>query len=524
MAQPRTFPGAIGPVVRRFFPLVVALALLTTLGRAATPVIPADVLLEHIKVLSSDEMKGRSNGDPELERAADYIAQEFKAAGLRPGVKERDWFQPFELVAGLSVGAGNALVVQARGSRPVHLVLGTSYYPLSATPNDSPSVPSMALDDMPLVFAGYGIAARALNYDDYAGLDVSGKAVLIFSHEPQETRRDSRLNGSQPIRETTLYAKAAAARARGAKALLVVSDPAHQTDPVNYGLFNLDADPEDHSIPVLRIRRAEMEPLLEAWGLDRVAAEIDGDLKPRSRALNGVTIDYTEHFTRNRRPVRNVVGFLPGSDPSKAKQAVVIGAHYDHVGLGGRFAADPGHTGQIHNGADDNASGTASIIEIARAAAADRFRFPRSLVFVAFAGEERGLLGSAHYASEPTIPMTDTVMMLNLDMVGRSHGKVDVSGLEGSSLLLNAIQEAALAAGGIEIRQEGPGAGRSDDSSFLDKRVPAINFFTGFHPDYHRPTDDWNRIDAAGTAQVATLALEFAARIAARDDRPQFHP
>ena len=524
MAEQRVSQDTIGPGVRRFFTLVVALALLTTLGSAATPAIPASAVLEHIKVLSSDEMKGRSNGNPELERAADYIAQQFKAAGLHPGVKERDWFQPFELVAGLSVGPGNALIVQPRGTSPVRLVLGSSYYPISATPNDSPSVPSMALDDMPLVFAGYGIAAPALNYDDYAGLDVSGKAVLIFSHEPQETRRDSRLNGAQPIRETTLYAKAAAARARGAKALLVVSDPAHQSDSVNYGLFNVDADPEDHAIPVLRIRRAEMEPLLKAWGLDRVAAEIDRDLRPRSRALNGATIDYTEHFTRNRRPVRNVVGFLPGSDPSMAKQAIVIGAHYDHVGLGGRFAADPEHTGEIHNGADDNASGTASIIEIARAAAADRSRFPRSLVFVAFAGEERGLLGSAHYASEPTIPMTDTVVMLNLDMVGRSNGRVDVSGLDGSAILLNAIQEAALAAGGIEIRREGPGAGRSDDSSFLDRRVPALNFFTGFHPDYHRPTDDWNRIDASGTARVATLALEFAARIATRNDRPQFHP
>src|SRR6185295_5574017 len=121
----------------------------------------------------------------------------------------------------------------------------------------------------------------------------------------------SKLNGAQPIRETTLYAKAAAARSRGARALLVVSDPSHQTDPVNYGVFNIDADPEDHAIPVLRIRRAEIEPLLQVWGLDRVAADIDRDLMPRSRPLSGATIDYTEHFTRNRRMVRNVVGFLP---------------------------------------------------------------------------------------------------------------------------------------------------------------------------------------------------------------------
>jgi Zn-dependent M28 family amino/carboxypeptidase len=163
------------------------------------------------------------------------------------------------------------------------------------------------------------------------------------------------------------------------------------------------------------------------------------------------------------------------------------------------------------------------VIEIARAAAVDRSRFPRSLVFVTFAGEERGLLGSASYANNPVIPISDTVAMLNLDMVGRANGKVNVSGLDMAPSLVNDI-EAAAQASGIEIRHEGPGAGRSDDSSFLDRRIPAINFFTGFHSDYHRPTDDWNRIDAAGTARVATLALEFAARIAARNDRPEFKP
>jgi hypothetical protein len=510
--------------VKKTLQIVVLLSLAAAAATAATPAIEPDGVLQHIKFLASDELKGRGDGSPELERAADYIAEQFKVAGLRPGVHGSDWFQPFELVAGLLVGAGNELTIAGPDGRTARFVLGTSYFPLSATPNDNPATPSTLLDDVPVVFAGYGISASGMQYDDYAGVDVNGKAVLIFSHEPQESRRDSRLNGDRPIRETTLYAKAAAARTRGAKALLVVSDPSHSNDPADYGLFNIDADPEDHAIPVLRIRRAEIQPLLAAWGLDRVASEIDRDLKSRSRVLRGATVHYSEHFTPNRRTVRNVVGLLPGSDPAKAAQAIVVGAHYDHVGLGGRFSAAPDRTGQIHNGADDNASGTASIIEMARAAAADRARFPRTLVFVAFAGEERGLLGSAHYTEDPAVPMSDTVVMVNLDMVGRSNGKVDVSGLEMSATLVEDIHAAADAVGGMEILRQGPGAGRSDDSSFLDKRVPAINFFTGFHPDYHRPTDDWEKIDARGTARVASLALEFAARIAERDDRPQFRP
>jgi Zn-dependent M28 family amino/carboxypeptidase len=218
-----------------------------------------------------------------------------------------------------------------------------------------------------------------------------------------------------------------------------------------------------------------------------------------------------------------VVGVLPGADPARAHEAIVIGAHYDHVGLGGRFSVSPERTGEIHNGADDNASGTAAIIEIARAAVAERSRFPRTLVFVAFAGEERGLLGSAQYVKEPRVPIENTIAMLNLDMVGRARGSVDVSGLEASPSL-EADLTAAVKAGavGLRIRREGPGAGRSDDYNFIARRIPAINFFTGFHADYHLPGDDWNKVDAVGTSQVARLAFELAARLANRESRPEF--
>jgi Zn-dependent M28 family amino/carboxypeptidase len=246
------------------------------------------------------------------------------------------------------------------------------------------------------------------------------------------------------------------------------------------------------------------------------------DLIPRSEVLTDATVNYVETISKNRKTVRNVIGILPGSDPARAREAIVIGAHYDHVGLGGRLSLTPDRV-EIHNGADDNASGTASIIEMARSAVADRARFPRTLVFIAFAGEERGLLGSAYYASHATFPIDNTVAMLNLDMVGRARGGVDVSGLDVSPSMEADLKAAATAAGGgLQIKREGPGAGRSDDSNFLDHRIPAINFFTGFHPDYHRPGDDWEKIDAPGTKRVATLALELAARLAERTSRPEF--
>jgi hypothetical protein len=489
---------------------------------AAPTSITGEAILEHVKFLSSDELKGRGDGSPELEIAADYVAKQFKEAGLQPGGTSNEWFQPFQLEAGLTVGKDNTLSLTAKG-KTVNFVLGSSYYPLSSPSNEDVAKPSAELRGVPLVFAGYGIAVPNAGYDDYARVDVTGKAVLIFSHEPQERDSNSKLNGSRPVPQTTLASKASLARSRGAKMLLVVGDPSHRTDDAPYALFGSDPDAEDHVIPVLRIRRAEAQPLLDAWQLDAAARLIDTDLVPRSRELPDATVDYVEHLSKNRRTVRNVVGILPGSDPARAKESIVIGAHYDHVGLGGRLSTSPDKTGEIHNGADDNASGTASIIEIARAAVADRGRFPRTLVFVAFAGEERGLLGSAFYANQPRMPIDSTIAMLNLDMVGRANGTVDVSGLEAAPSMESDFGAAVKTSGTtLKIKREGPGAGRSDDYNFIVHRIPAINFFTGFHADYHNPGDDWQKIDAAGTSQVARLALELAAALAGRSARPEF--
>lgn len=501
--------------------LIAALALAAVAaGTGAAAAIQPDRLLEHVKVLSADELKGRGNGTDELDKAADYIASQLKATGVQPGWKG-DWKQPFELVAGLAIGRENSVTIGFKGTQ-VQLTLGKSYLPLAALANESTAAPSTLLEDLEVVFAGYGLSASSVGYDDYAGLDVRNKAVLVFSHEPQENDSSSRLNGSRPMGQTTLQAKAAAARGKGARILLVVTDPVHRTDDTNYTGFLADPDAENVGIPVLRVRRDDMRPLLDAWGLEAVVREIDRDLMPRSRALPGATLRYVEHLAINRRTVGNVVGILPGSDPARASEAIVIGAHYDHVGLGGRHSAVPERAGEIHNGADDNASGTAAVIEMAREAAQNRARFPRTVVFVLFAGEERGLLGSEFYARNAAVPIDRTIAMLNLDMVGRSNGAVDVSGMEVAPSLEADLRAAVQASARIDVRRQGPGAGRSDDSSFINRKIPAINFFTGFHGDYHRPSDDWDKVDIDGLRRVAGLAYEFAAQIAARPTRPEF--
>jgi hypothetical protein len=504
----------------RFLPVLLFCAAAVSAADTRSAIVSAD-LLGHVKFLSSDELEGRGNGTPGLERAADYIASQFEAAGLQPGGKDGGWFQPFELVTGLSVGEGNRLSVQASG-RAVTFALGQTYYPVSTTANDSTRVPSAELKDVPLVFAGYGISAPALGYDDYAGVDVTGKAVIVFSHEPQENDDKSRFDGRKATSHSLTLNKAMTARQKGARLLISISDPSHETDDAPYGGFTRDPQAEDYGIPVLRVQRDRIAPLVGAWKLDEAARQIDASGAPQSRALDGATATYTERLAKTRRTVRNVIGVLPGA--AHKDEAIVVGAHYDHLGLGGRHSMNPNLAGQVHNGADDNASGTAAIIEIARLAAANRARFDRTTVFVAFAGEELGLIGSAQYIANPAVPLEKTAAMVNLDMVGRPRGRIMISGLETAPGVAADVDAAAAAVKGIEIKrfQEGAGVGSSDDTSFALKKIPAIGFFSGFHGDYHRPTDDWQQIEADGAASVANLAYELTARLASRPDRPEF--
>jgi Zn-dependent M28 family amino/carboxypeptidase len=513
---------------------------------AATPAIDADRLLDHIKFLASDEMKGRADGSPEFERAGDYISSQFTDIGLKPGGVDGTWFQPFELIAGLTIGRENALVLSDR-SHSVHLALGTSYYPLSAVPNDAPNIPSVQLPKVPVVFAGYGLSAPEVNYDDYAGLDVSGKAVLIFSHEPQEADPNSALNGNRPMPETTVYRKAEAAHNHGARLLIVVGDPTHRTDQGLYSQFATVPDADEAGLPVLRVRRSDVQPLLDDFALDAAARQIDSDLRPRSHELKGATLDYTEYLENDRKTVRNVVGTLPGSDPSRAGEAIVIGAHYDHVGLGGRLSMVPDQAGEIHNGADDNASGTASIIEIARAAAADRSRFPRTLIFVAFAGEERGLLGSAYYAQHPSVAPGRIAADINIDggnIFGRTRDATLVS--LGKSSLDQIAERLARLQGRKLLGDQYPDRGyyyRSDQFSFAKIGVPALFFNEGTdvigkpagwgkqqHDEwelkqYHQPSDkleaSWN-LD--GMIEDAKLDMFAGWLVAQADALPTWNP
>ena len=504
--------------MKRLIAVSFAAALCAVVIQAETRRIDPTAYLEHIKFLASDELEGRGDGSPGLEAAAEYIAKQFRDAGLQPAGDGGTFFQTFEMNTGLSLEPGNKVELKS-GRSAMDFEIGRDYQLLSTS--SDPSAPGQPL---PVVFAGYGISAPAQQYDDYYGIEAQGKAVLIFTHEPQENDPRSAFEGQTNTMHASIMRKVEVARSHGAKALLIVEDTTHRPAVDQYRRWLREPQAEDYGLPVIHLSRDRVQRALGTrLNLEKVSAEIDRDLEPKSQEVRDLTVTTVDRTVKVRRPVRNVVGIVKGSDPSAAAEVVVVGAHYDHLGRSGRFSMTQNSTGQIHHGADDNASGTAAVIEMAKAAVAARGDFRRSVVFMTFAGEEHGLLGSSHYVNHPTVPLESIVAMINLDMVGRSEGRILVDGVANSPDIEDDLKTAeASSALKLKAMRGGPGAGASDDASFLLRNIPSINFFSGFHSDYHRPSDTWQKIDAPGGAAVADLALALTRLLANRARRPAF--
>jgi hypothetical protein len=497
---------------------LLAAALCAASLHADPPPIDPKAYLEHVKFLASENLEGRGNGSRGLESAAEYIAVKFREAGLEPAGDAGTFFQRFEMTTGMSVEPGNSVTLQS-GRSSVSFDVGRDYEIVSTSGNQAP-----AAETLPVVFAGYGISAPALRYDDYADIDAAGTAVLILTHEPQENDPRSAFEGQTNTVHATLVRKVEVARKNGAKAILVVDDTNHRPATDRFRRWLREPQAEDYGIPVFYLSRDLVQRALGTrLNLETTSDEIDRDLSPKSRPLADVTVSAIDRTTRVRRPVRNVIGTVKGSDPSLQSEVVIVGAHYDHLGRSSRFSMSQNSTGQIHHGADDNASGTAAVIEMAKSAVAARGEFRRSIVFMAFAGEEHGLLGSSYYVNHPAVPLDKTIAMINLDMVGRAAGRIMVDGLANAPSVEDDLK-AAESSSSLELRalRGGPGAGASDDATFLLRKIPSINFFSGFHSDYHRPGDTWDKIDAAGGAGVANLALALARQLANRAERPPF--
>ncbi len=503
---------------------VVAIPKARTRAESRTPS-PAEVRLKaDVSYLADDAREGRAPGTPGIEAAADYIAAAFKDAGLQPVPGVQGYFQPFPLSGTPTLGRARELSFRGPSGKGLDAEPKTDFTPLAIGSGGT-------LADVPVVFAGYGITAKdralKLDYDDYADLEVKGKAVLILRHEPPPEKDDKPFADKWPSDYATFRHKATNAFQHGAAAVLLVNDLAGLKGEKDELLGFAVAGPETNStIPFLMLTRALADRLLADAGqptLEELEQQIAADRKPHSRALTDWTLRVRVNIERKTIETKNVVGVLEGAGPL-ADETIVVGAHYDHLGHGGLMSGSLAFLSKdIHNGADDNASGTAMILEMARRLARRSDPLPRRVVFIAFSGEERGLKGSHYYVEHPLFPLKSTVIMVNFDMVGRLNDKNELTIYgTGTTPGIDDLVDALGKSSGFTIKKIAEGFGPSDQQSFYIKDIPVLFAFTGTHRDYHRPSDDIEHINFTGMARIADLTEVLLLDLVRRPQRPEF--
>ena len=591
-------------MIRKFLnaALILTLALsVAALAQQPTATPSVDRLQQVIRYLASDALEGRRTGTKGANDAANYIAGEFSKLGLRAAVLPARptraqvesltrYFQSFPYVSRVELGKNNLLFINpGRADDTAQFAVGEDWMPLGFSTNAS-------VKNAEMVFAGYGISSSELKYDDYAVSNAKGRVAIVFAGTP-----DGDNPHGQFVQAGQIRFKVAAARAAGARALLIISAEEKLKDD---RLARLSYDNVGEAgIPVVVISRAlalkilgrengnlsDLEKFADARLLTAHTPTI-AQLKERgdadiARALaqrlpsGSITLNLSINVNRIESPSFNVVGILPGSDPKLKDEAIVIGAHYDHLGRGGEGSSLAPREGEIHHGADDNASGVAGVLELARILSAQNPKPRRTIVFIAFSGEEEGLLGSDYYVNHPIVPLANTVAMINMDMIGRLQDhKLIIGGMgtasewramidrENSEDSMRAAAFLSVTGGSVPTNMrvnldpkvnpvgapvvvgingrpvvvaEFPnvprelatlfaltlsedGYGPSDHSSFYSKHVPVLFFWTGTHDDYHKPSDTSDKINYEGEARIVLFVTRVVRDIDKSDTRPTY--
>lgn len=504
---------------RRFSPAVALLSAWTLASLSAwSQESTQDRLRRDLTYLAAPESEGRGPGTKGLDRAAQYIAEQFGKAGLKPGGVEGTWYQPFTVPGQTKQKGPGTFVLKGPQGQTITLNHGADFTVQGL------SAPGAFKG--PLVFAGHGVFAKDIGYDDFQDVDLKGKIAVVLRKVPRWESKELPFDGKRKEEHAGLEKKFALAETKGAAAILLVNDDLEKGDALIP--FQLLSGTSPRKVPVLHVKRSVFEPIfLSVFGrsLRDVERTIDAELKPQSAPLAGWSAQGEAPVERQRVPVKNVVAVLEGKGKLSG-ETIVVGAHYDHLGYGGRGSRS-GSKGkkEIHHGADDNASGTTALLELARRFAAEKASARRRMVFIAFSAEEMGLLGSRHYCENPLFPLQDTAAMFNLDMVGRlrPHPKTKKDNLIVQGVGTGKHFDGLLAKvnGHFEItkqfeftKQTG-GTGPSDHDSFFRKKIPVLFFFTGTHPEYHKPTDTVATINFSGMEKVVDLAQKVVADLAA---------
>ncbi len=471
----------------------------------------------HVNFLAADEQGGRGLGTPGIARSAEYIAHHLASAGLKPAGENGTFFQSFDVALNPKMTDGCSL--RAGGT---YL---TPEFEADFVPFGFSGTGSFEGD---LVFCGYGIENKDKDHDDYAGIDVSGKVVLILRHEPPSWTDDDDFTPHAQFSNKVYNAKE-----KGAVAILIVDrmQKDGRGGTISKWRDGSGGATADYGLPAFHVSQKFAEALLAAGRTDDLKSlqdQLDAG-KNVSRVVENVRIKGDSGLARQHTPTRNVLGMLKGNGPL-AHEIVVIGAHYDHLGKTVSRAdrrhsrESDGGIKQIHNGADDNASGTAGVIELARRLAAEQ-PLRRSVLFMAFSGEETGLLGSKHFVNHPTVKLENIVAMLNMDMIGRlaeGNDTIQVFGTEAADGFAPMLKDLAKKHD-FEMKGSASATGPSDHTSFYQKKIPSLHFFSGLHEDYHMPTDDADKINSEKAVRFLGYIEDVAHNIIESDERPVYH-
>jgi aminopeptidase YwaD len=487
--------------ITRNLPVVIILFLFSCQGNSQVTI---RELQDHIKYLSSDSLRGRLTGSPGDSLAAEYIKSKFLSYGLTP--LTGDGLQRFKVTKRVVAGKSNALSVNG-----ISYVINKDFMP--------PSFSSNAELKSEVVFAGYGfnINADSLKWNDYNGIDVKGKWVLILRGDPEPENNKSPYISFSANRDKALLAKD-----MGAAGVLMVSgvgfDSQDNFDPLSTEGYSVD-------IPVLRIKREVADAILSNSKntIASLEKKLNDTRKPFSFSTKAAVNGKAE-IVRELANTRNVVMLLPGEDPKLKDEYIILGAHFDHLGMGGPGSGSRAlDTIGIHHGADDNASGVAMMLELAEKFAVTKGSHKRSILCIAFTGEEEGLLGSKHFTDDPGINLSKVNAMVNLDMVGRLNetNNLQISGV-GTAAGLKDLVYAKTDTSVIKLTLSNEGYGPSDHSSFYGKNIPVLFYFTGAHMDYHTPTDTWEKINYKGMVEISDLIFSMSKELASSDTRLQF--
>src|ERR1700693_5099200 len=488
-------------------PFLVALAG----GLFAAELSPTEYL-GYVKYLASPEMRGRATGSPELEKAAAFIRDQFRSLNLQP-LSGDSYYQDFQDTAGAHRGNRNQLKYSNGGEKRT-LKSQQDFIPLNL------SSPGKITGDV--VFAGYGITAPEYNYDDYAGLDAKDKIVLVLRHEPQEFDDKSVFEGKVNTAHSEIVNKAVNAKMHGAKAVLLVNDAAaHPNDAEQLEKFGTTSGPANAGIEFAQVKADLASKWLALSGkkLESIEASIDKELHPQSFALpTTLHLEIKIDISREVKTVHNVGAYLPG----ETSEYLIVGAHYDHLGLGEQYSMAPSMVGTVHPGADDNASGTAGVMELAHWFSREP-KHARGILFLTFAGEELGLLGSSYYVNHPALPLKDDIAMINMDMIGRIRDlKVYLGGVGTGTTFAPLLAELVPKHDFDGDLSEKAGYGSSDHTSFTTKQIPVLFFFSGLHADYHKPSDTWDKIDAPDAVQLLDMIADVMDHLTDGTPRPQY--